>query len=932
VPGAELAPAATAEAARPLCWAPTVSSSPGDPAAPSPAPGLAPPEEPPRCPALLRTTDWSRTHLGPYEAWPQTLRGYVAMVLEMPTPAIIFWGPEQIQLYNDGYSVIMGPRHPRYFGAPYRECWPDTYPVIYPWMQKVLQGEVIEVERSLFVLTRHGFTEEAYFTFTFSPLRDDTGAITGILQPVVEVTQEVLAERRAETLRSLTPPPAVSDAARHVIESLAASPGDVPFALLYGPDSSGELRLRASCGIAAELAPERVPAAAVDAHTTGTPVVIDARQLLGGREHVGTWGEPTREAFVLPVTRSSADASRGVLVFGVSPRLAFDDRYRELFAAIARELAAGLDAEAAARAERALLERAEAARAEADAERRRLHTIFEQAPVAISILAGPAYVVEMANPLMCQLWNREPGAVNGKPLLEAIPELAGQGFDALLDGVRATGRRYIATERRVKLRRADDGSLEDRNFNFVYDPLADAAGRVTAVIVVATDVTLHVRARQGAEQLAAQLDRAWRDAEQARDDAQRASRAKDEFLAMLGHELRNPLAPIFTALELLRHRGVGAAHPREVEAIARQARHLAGLVEDLLDVSRITRGKIELRCQPLEIADVIGKAIETTSVLLEKRRHELSVDVPPGSAVTGDPARLTQVFVNLLTNAAKYTDPGGRITITARCEGAACAVEVRDTGCGISPEMLPRVFDLFEQEPQSLDRAQGGLGLGLAIVKSLVALHGGSVEARSEGRGRGSTFVVRLPSAAAHASGAPAGCAPADSAADADSASNSAATSGSPTGAPAAPGAAASATPATPGPERRGRTILIVDDNEDAATLLAEGLTRLGHACTIAHDGPRALELARGARFDTVLLDIGLPAMDGYEVARHLRALPGGADLELFALTGYSHPSDKERTLAAGFDHHLVKPVNLPTVAKLLDAGHARPARPDGPG
>src|SRR6187549_2197071 len=170
-----------------------MSSSPGDPAAPSHAPALAPSTGPPRCQALLHATDWSQTSLGPYEAWPQPLKGFVAMVLEMPTPAIIFWGPEQLQLYNDGYSVIMGPRHPRYFGAPYRECWPDTYPVIYPWMQKVLAGEVIEVERSLFVVTRHGFTEEAYFTFTFSPLRDDTGAIAGIFQPVVEVTQEVLA-------------------------------------------------------------------------------------------------------------------------------------------------------------------------------------------------------------------------------------------------------------------------------------------------------------------------------------------------------------------------------------------------------------------------------------------------------------------------------------------------------------------------------------------------------------------------------------------------------------------------------------------------------------------------------------------------------------------------------------------------------------------
>jgi PAS domain S-box-containing protein len=841
------------------------------------------------------------------------------MVLEMPTPVIIFWGPEQIQIYNDGYGVIMGPRHPRYFGATYRECWPDTYPVIHPWMQRVLQGEVIEVERSLFVLTRYGFTEEAYFTFTFSPLRDDTGAIAGILQPVVEVTEEVLGQRRAKTLRSLAPPVAASDAASHVVLALEGSPKDVPFALFYtrdgardgvrdgAPDGAGELRLRARCGLAAELAPPIAPPAVADAYATDTAVLCDARELLGGVEHVGTWGEATREAFVLPVTRSGANARRGVLVFGVSPRLRFDDRYRELFEAIARAVAAGLDAEAAKRAEQELLARAEAARADADLERRRLHSIFMQAPVAIAILGGPAHVVEMANPLVCRLWGRELHAVLGRPILEALPELAGQGIDALLDGVRETGQPYVGIERLVKLRRPEDGALEDRYFNFVYDPLADASGKVVGVIGVAVDVTIHVRARHGAEQLAAALDRAWRDAEQARDAAQRASRAKDEFLAMLGHELRNPLAPIFTALELLRLRGVGATHPRECDVIERQARHLAGLVEDLLDVSRITSGKIELKRQTIELADVIGKAVETASVLLEKRRHELHVDVPARLAVHGDPTRLTQIFANLLTNAAKYTDPGGHITVTAHCQPAECTVLVRDTGCGISPEMLPRVFDLFEQEPQSLDRAQGGLGLGLAIVKSLVAMHGGSVEARSEGLGHGSTFVVRLPSAPAHEAGAPA--------------------SGAEAGASASRKPAASpASPAPAAPERRPRAILLVDDNEDAAALLAEGLVDLGHACMIAHDGPRALELARATRFDTVLLDIGLPAMDGYEVARHLRALPGGHDLELVALTGYGQQHDKDRSHTAGFDHHLVKPVDLSALAKLLATAPARPS------
>jgi PAS domain S-box-containing protein len=370
-----------------------------------------------------------------------------------------------------------------------------------------------------------------------------------------------------------------------------------------------------------------------------------------------------------------------------------------------------------------------------------------QAPVAIAILGGPTNVFEMVNPLMCKLVGRDLHELLGKPLLEAMPELVGQSGYGFIDVVRETGRPYVGTEWPVKLRRAEDGALEERYFNFVVDPLADASGKVVGLIEVASEVTVHVRARQAAERLAAELDRARRDAELARDEAQRANRAKDEFLAMLGHELRNPLAPIFTALELLHLRGGDAAGTREFKVLERQARHLARLVEDLLDVSRITSGKVELKRQPLELADAIAKAIETASPVIEQRRHELRVDVPAGLIVHADPARLTQVLANLLTNAAKYTEPGGRVAIEARRAENACVIEVSDTGRGIAPEMLPRLFDLFVQEPQSLDRAQGGLGLGLAIVKSLVTMHGGSVEARSEGHGRGSTFVVRLPAA-----------------------------------------------------------------------------------------------------------------------------------------------------------------------------------------
>jgi signal transduction histidine kinase len=367
--------------------------------------------------------------------------------------------------------------------------------------------------------------------------------------------------------------------------------------------------------------------------------------------------------------------------------------------------------------------------------------------------------------------------------------------------------------------------------------------------------------------------------------AEEASRAKDEFLAMLGHELRNPLSPILTALELARMReNSGLAKERTI--IERQVQHLVRLVDDLLDVSRITRGKIELKRRPVRLADVVAHAIEMTSPLLEERRHRLRVTVPRrGLIVDGDEHRLAQVVSNLLTNAAKYTDPGGRIEITGGREGEEAVLRVRDSGIGINPELVPHVFDLFVQSKRAIDRAQGGLGLGLTIVRSLVELHGGAVSAASEGTSRGSTFTVRLPLSAV-----------ADARAE-----------------------AAAERPGAEGEGPRTKRILVVDDNRDAAELMAEALAASGHETRVAFDGPEALEVAAAFAPEVALLDIGLPVMDGYELARRLREHSGGDRLRLVAVTGYGQSKDRERSRAAGFDEHLVKPVDLDHLEKVID-------------
>jgi signal transduction histidine kinase/CheY-like chemotaxis protein len=370
--------------------------------------------------------------------------------------------------------------------------------------------------------------------------------------------------------------------------------------------------------------------------------------------------------------------------------------------------------------------------------------------------------------------------------------------------------------------------------------------------------------------------------ERAKDEAQRANRAKDEFLAMLGHELRNPLAPILTALELMRLRA-GDVLLRERTIIERQTTHLARLVDDLLDVSRIARGVVKLNRAHVLVADVIAEAIEMAAPLFEQQRHELAAEVPRELATDGDPERLAQVFANLLTNAAKYTDPGGHVVVTARALGDEVEVRVSDNGRGISPELIPRVFDPFVQEPQNLDRARGGLGLGLAIVRNVVQLHHGRIDVSSAGIGRGSTFTVYLPRVPAE-----------------------------------------SIESVSPGDDRAfvapqdAGSILVVDDNRDAAILLCEMLETRGYTTHIAHEPAEALRIADTLAPDIAILDIGLPEMSGYELARQLRKLPRWQHVRMVALTGYGQSIDRELSRQAGFEHHLVKPIDLATLERCL--------------
>jgi signal transduction histidine kinase len=369
------------------------------------------------------------------------------------------------------------------------------------------------------------------------------------------------------------------------------------------------------------------------------------------------------------------------------------------------------------------------------------------------------------------------------------------------------------------------------------------------------------------------------------DGLRESDQRKTEFLATLAHELRNPLAPLSTALALLARK---KPEPEEAEKyyelMRRQVEHMVRLVNDLMEVSRITRGKIDLHWGSVLLDDVINDAVELSRPLVEGAGHSLAVElVDRGLVVRGDGVRLTQVFSNLLNNAAKYTPPGGKVKLVARREHRQTVVEVSDTGAGIAPEMLKSIFEMFVQVSGTSKAAQGGLGIGLTLVKSLVELHGGSVKAASEGLGRGATFTVRLP--LARNARLPERHLPA---------------------------------PQNAWMPSIEQSILVVDDNRDAADSLAELLGAMGATVLVAYSGEEALRLAAEHGFDTAILDIGMPGMDGCDLARLLRAQHGGAGLTLIALTGWGQQGDKERIATAGFDYHLLKPLNLAELMAVL--------------
>ena len=505
----------------------------------------------------------------------------------------------------------------------------------------------------------------------------------------------------------------------------------------------------------------------------------------------------------------------------------------------------------------------ESARAQAAlrAERDQSQQIFDNMAEGFGLLDGDSTILQV-NEIGARLARREHADLLGRDLWSVLPHLAGGPLEALY--------------RRVRERRTPE-TLEH---GYLLDSGATA--------------WLEVRAYPLPEGRLAIFYRDITERKAAEATLRDADRRKDEFLAMLAHELRNPLAPIGAAAHLLRLGKLDEARVRHTsEIIGRQVDHMTHLIDDLLDVSRVTRGLVELDMAPLDIRHVLADAIEQVAPLVLARRHHLhSAFAPDTTVVRGDKKRLVQVVANLLNNAAKYTDEGGSITLGLEVRADRVLIEVADNGIGMTPELAARAFELFAQAERSADRSAGGLGLGLALVKSLVELHGGSVTCHSAGPGQGSCFRVCLPRLDAQAAQA------------------------AQTGMQRRSGDAAPA----PAPAGAGLRVLVVDDNADAAAMLAMVLEAAGHRTAVEHGSQAALARARSEAPDVCILDIGLPDMDGHELARRLRAQPETANAVLIAVTGYGHESDRRKSFDAGFDEHLVKPADPARLSAILAA------------
>ncbi|MGY3265027.1 PAS domain-containing hybrid sensor histidine kinase/response regulator [Lysobacter sp. HA35] len=918
--------------------------------------------------ALLRAHDWSQSPLGPPEQWPQSLRSVVSLMLHSKFPMFVAWGPSLGFLYNDPYAEILGTKHPDAIGRPFQDIWSEIWQDIGPLAERAMGGEAVYMENLPLLMRRRGYDELTWFTFSYSPVVDEQGDVAGMYCACTETTASVTAEKtrdaQMQRLRSMFQQApglfAVTRGRQHVYE--IANPAYFEF---VGRDNIIGLPLRQALP---ELDQKFVDQL-TEVFDTGVPYI-------GRRIPVGL------------IRRANGELEERIVDFVFQPIVDDVGRIDGIFiqgSDITEQAAAERDAQTERRRLDAVIEslpsgvvladpngalmRVNAANREiwgmhpmssgieeygvwqgwwADGSERQGQPLQPEDWALARALRGEVVrgdVVEIQpfgglprRTLLLQAMpiHLENGELNGavvaqtdisdrvraetelrasearfRTITNAMPQMV---WSALPDGSNDYFNRqwyeYTGTnegdtdgDKWTRVFHPDDQPLAwtrwkhslatGEDFEIQYRlrhhsgeyrwvlgravPVRDESGTIIRWLGTCTDIHEQRLAQNALER----SERALREAD----------RRKDEFLAMLAHELRNPLAPISTASQLLMLTSDPSRVRAAGEVITRQVRHMTELVDDLLDVSRVTRGLVHLEMETVNLKDVIGSAIEQVRPLIDARRHALRTRLPVGALwVHGDRTRLTQILTNLLNNAAKYTPEGGELNLDAEVAGTGVTVRVRDSGQGIDPDLLPQIFELFTQAERSPDRTQGGLGIGLALVRSLVSLHGGVITAESAGRNQGATFAVSLPLVDAPASGHVQDVEPTHD-----------------------------YTPVL--------DVVVVDDNVDAAQTLQTLLQALGHRVRVFHRALDALGGIVDEPPDVAFLDIGLPDITGYDLARQIRARLGDETGVLAALSGYGQPQDYDASRNAGLNYHLVKPLDNVRLLEVLSQVGAESAR-----
>ena len=806
----------------------------------------------------IRAYDWEATALGHPNFWPQALKALVGIMLSANQPMFVAWGPERLLLYNDAYAPMLGDRHPDALGLPFFVVWPEVADEIGPLFLRVFAGTPVNMDDIELNLERPGRPREAHFAFSYAPVRDNVGEVEGLFCVCSETTDQVLAgrsqahvafqHRLVEAIRPLADPVEVqAEASRLLGEYLGAN--RVVYFEIRGDD----------------YVIERDFVSGVQALAGQYPVTSFGEELLAkllaGQTIVETDATTVtsrsmseRTSFAAIQVRGHVDVpivKGGQFVGGMTVQINTARLWRQQDVALIEDTAERIWA---------TIERLRAEAALRLSEERSAF-VRRSSGVGFWYCDLPFDVLE---------WD----------------DLVKHHFHLLPDTSVTIHTFYdrIHPDDREPTRQAIEQSINGRtHYNTEYRTVDPDTGAIKWVRAIGR--TFYLLDGTPSRFDGVTLDVS--DQKLAEANLREADRRKDEFLATLAHELRNPLAPLRNGLQILRiGAGDQAVVTRAREMMERQVDVMVRLVDDLLDVARISGGKIELRRQSEPLQNVVARAVETSMPVIEAHRHTLTVNAPADPIMVDvDSARLTQVLANLIGNAAKYTPPGGRLTVEASIEGDEVVTSVTDNGVGISSSALGRVFDMFSQVGETRYMAQGGLGIGLFLAKKLVDLHGGRLSAHSDGEGKGSTFTVRVPRAELALESVP------------DTLSTE-----------------------SEDPSQKHLRILIVDDNLDAGDSLALRLSLEGHQTRVARDGASGLKAAREFQPHVAFLDIGMPGMNGYELAQALRTEKSSLRPVLVALTGWGSESDVERTAAAGFDKHLTKPAGAEDLKLVLTA------------